>query len=117
MIAHIGTENTTDCRWWGIKLYRKIGTGAWTEITGANGSETGAAGTTNGTAVWVSHNLGSETNGLYSYFIANVSATYLDAPATTSIVYYTAYWNCRLGNINENTNNIYLNREVFQNDA
>ncbi len=51
MIAHIGTDPTNDARWWGIKLYRKIGTGPWTEITGANGTETGAGTATAGTPV------------------------------------------------------------------
>jgi hypothetical protein len=122
MIAHIGTDNTTDTRWWGIKLYRKIGTGAWTEITGANGTETGAAANTNGTPVWASHNLGSlvaSTDGVvYSYFIANVTGTYMDAPATTSIVYYTAYWNARIGDPNSASHNtIYINRATTQNDG
>ena len=57
MVAHIGTSPAADSRWWGIKLYRRIGTGAWTEITGANGTETGASVNTNGTPVWVSNNM------------------------------------------------------------
>ena len=117
MIAHIGTYQPTDSRWWGIKLYRRIGTGAWTEITGANGTETGAAATTAGTPVWVSHNLGSE-GGIYSYFVANVTGTYLDAPNTTSIVYYTAYWNQRLGEgASAPSGNIYLNRAQEHGDG
>jgi hypothetical protein len=117
MIAHIGTEPTTDSRWWGIKLYRKIGAGgAWTEITGANGTETGAFASTAGTPVWVSNNMGS--NGTdFQYFITNLSGTYLDAPNTTSIVYYTSYWNCRIGNPNEVNNSIWLNRAENHGDA
>jgi len=121
MIAHIGTnDNSTDSRWWGIKLYRKIGAGgAWTEITGANGTETGAAAITAGTPVWISHNLGSVVADVaYSYFVANVTGTYLDAPNTTSIVYYTAYWNQRLGDgINAISGNIYINRSHNHGDG
>jgi hypothetical protein len=115
MIAHIGTDPAYDARWWGIKLYRKIGAGAWTEVSGANGTETGAAAATQGTPVWVSHNLGSE-GAIYGYFVANVTATYLDAPNTTSIVYYTAYWNSRIGDGTNPTGNIWLNRAYRQFD-
>ena len=117
MIAHIGTnDNGTDSRWWGIKLYRKIGAGAWTEVTGANGTETGAAANTAGTPVWVSHNLGS-TGADWPALIANVTGTYLDAPATTSIVYYTAYWNQKLIEASSIGANIYINRAHTHNDA
>ena len=120
MIAHIGTnDNGTDSRWWGIKLYRKIGAGAWTEVTGANGTETGTAAATAGTPVWVSHNLGSENSTTnYPTFVANVTGTYMDAPATTSIVYYTAYWNQRLAEVTTApAANIYINRSHSHGDA
>jgi hypothetical protein len=117
MIAHIGTDYATDSRWWGIKLYRKIGAGgAWTEITGANGSETGAAAATAGTPIWVSDNMGS-TDANYQYFVSNVTGTYLDAPNTTSIVYYTAYWSQKLGIDPSAVGGIYINRASTQNDA
>jgi hypothetical protein len=117
MIAHIGIDYpTSDSRWWGIKLYRKIGVGgAWTEITGANGTETGAAASTTGTSVWVSHNMGME-GGIAAYFVTNVTGTYLDAPNTTSIVYYTAYWNHRIGDNSSPSGFIYLNRAYRQFD-
>jgi hypothetical protein len=115
MIAHIGTDPANDARWWGIKLYRRIGAGAWTEITGANGTETGAAAATQGTPVWVSHNLGSE-GAIYGYFVANVTGTYLDAPNTTSIVYYTAYWNQRIGDNPSASGFMWLNRAYRQFD-
>jgi hypothetical protein len=117
MIAHIGIDYpTSDSRWWGIKLYRKIGAGgAWTEITGANGTETGDAIATAGTPVWISHNMGME--GTVASFITNVTGTYLDAPNTTSIVYYTAYWNHRVGDNPSASGFIYLNRAFNHNDA
>ena len=117
MIVHIGIDYpTSDSRWWGIKLYRKIGSGgAWTEITGANGTETGAAIATAGTPVWISHNMGME--GTVASFITNVVGTYLDAPNTTSIVYYTAYWNHRVGDNPSPSGFIYLNRAFNHNDA
>jgi hypothetical protein len=117
MIAHIGIDYpTSDSRWWGIKLYRKIGTGgAWTEITGANGTETGTAAATAGTPVWVSHNMGME-GSIAASFVTNVTGTYLDAPNTTSIVYYTAYWNHRVGDNPSASGFIYLNRAYRQFD-
>jgi len=117
MIAHIGTDPNGDNRWWGIKLYRKIGAGgAWTEVTGANGTETGAAANTAGTPVWVSHNLGMDGTTVYGYLIANLTGTYLDAPNTTSIVYYTAYWNQRIGDNPSASGFIWLNRAYRQFD-
>jgi hypothetical protein len=119
MIAHIGTDPNGDNRWWGIKLYRKIGAeGAWSEVTGANGTETGAAATTAGTPVWVSHNMGSiGTGNEYQYFVSNVAGIYMDAPNTTSIVYYTAYWNQKTGDNPSASGYIYLNRAMNHGDA
>ena len=116
LIAHIGLTNANDGRWWGIKLYRKIGTAAWAEVTGPNGTETGSAATTAGTPVWISHNIGT-TGGNYPYHIINLTGTYLDSPNTTSIVYYTAYWNQRIGDNPSRTGELWLNRAENQNDA
>ena len=116
LIAHIGLTDTNDGRWWGLKLYRKIGTAAWTEITGPNGTETGSAATTAGTPVWISNNIGTITAN-YPYQIINLTGTYLDSPNTTSIVYYTAYWNQRIGDNPSRTAEIWLNRAANQNDA
>ena len=38
--VHIGLTQTADARWWGAKLYRKIGSGNWLEVTEANGDNT-----------------------------------------------------------------------------
>ena len=118
LVAHIGLVSTNDGRWWGIKLYRKIGTAAWAEVTGPNGTETGSAATTAGTPVWISHNMGTTSaSTTYSYQIINLTGTYLDSPNTTSIVYYTAYWNQRMGDNPSITGNLWLNRAANQNDA
>ena len=116
LIAHIGLTTVNDARWWGIKLYRKIGTAAWAEVTGSNGTETGSAATTAGTPVWISHNMGT-TTGWYAYQIINLTGTYLDSPNTTSTVYYTAYWNQRIGNNPSGTGELWLNRAANQDDA
>jgi len=116
LIAHIGLTNANDGRWWGLKLYRKIGTAAWTEITGPNGTETGSAATTAGTPVWISNNIGT-TTASYPYQIINLTGTYLDSPNTTSIVYYTAYWNQRMADNPSRTGELWLNRAGTQNDA
>jgi hypothetical protein len=115
LIAHIGLTTTNDYRWWGIKLYRKIGTAAWTELTDPNGTETGSAATTAGTPVWISNTIGT-TSG-YESKIINLTGTYLDSPNTTSIVYYTAYWNQRMADNPSATGNMWLNRAANQDDA
>ncbi len=118
LIAHIGLTNTNDGRWWGLKLYRKIGTAAWTELTGPNGTETGSAATTAGTPVWISNNIGTTIHtASYPYQIINLTGTYLDSPNTTSIVYYTAYWNQRIGDNPSRTSELWLNRAANQDDA
>jgi len=66
--VHIGHQTTW--REINIKVFRKIGTGSWTEIFGLSG------GTNNGTNV-----LGSTQ-----------ARGYLDSPGTTSTVYYKAQW-------------------------
>jgi hypothetical protein len=120
LVAHIGLVSTNDGRWWGIKLYRKIGTAAWAEVTGPNGTETGSAATTAGTPVWISHNMGTRGYAGEQAFnnqIINLTGTYLDSPNTTSIVYYTAYWNQRMGDNPSITGNLWLNRAANQNNA
>jgi hypothetical protein len=116
LIAHIGLTSAVDGRWWGIKLYRKIGTADWAEVTGPNGTETGSAATTAGTPVWISHNMGTTTQ-YYPLQIINLTGTYLDSPNTTSTVYYTAYWNHKIGDNPSATGNLWLNRAANQNDA
>jgi hypothetical protein len=114
LIVFIGMSTSADNAWWGIKLYRKIGTGSWTEITGCNGTETGSAAATAGTPVWISNNTGMVS---YNESITNASGTYLDSPNTTATVYYTAYWNQRLGDNPSVTGQMFLNRANLQNDA
>ena len=121
--AHIGVDLTGFSMWWGLKLYRKIGSaGAWTEVTGANGTETGAAVGTGGNPCWISQNIGAlaitDTDGTnMSYSVANVSGTYLDAPSTNATTYYTLYWNQRIGDNPSTTGGIYLNRVATQTNA
>jgi len=111
--CHIGIDYGTDARWWGLRLYRKIGeAGEWAHITDADG--TGSAGV--GTTCWLSHNLGAEAS-TYSYFIANVSGAYYDTPnVMDTYVYYTAKWCSQLGDVSQN-GKLYLNRPATYNVA
>jgi hypothetical protein len=111
--CHIGIDYGTDARWWGLRLYRKIGeAGEWVHITDADGTASGATGTT----CWLSHNLGAEAS-TYSYFIANVSGAYYDTPnIMDTYVYYTAKWCSQLGDISQN-GKLYLNRPATYNAA
>ena len=103
LICHIGMDYLQDSRWWGLKLYRKIGTGNWTEVSGANGT-----GINNGSSCWISHNLGAESS-IYSHSITNVTGSYEDAPNTTDDVYYTIYWKSRLDGT---SGRLYLNKSA-----
>jgi hypothetical protein len=116
IIVHIGLAASNSSVWWGIKLYRKIGSGDWTEVTGPNGTETGSAAATAGTPVWISYTMYAGDLD-YQYKVTNVTGTYLDSPNTTSTVYYTAYWNNRLGDNPSAINTIYLNRAESHGDA
>jgi hypothetical protein len=116
IIVHIGLAASNYSVWWGIKLYRKIGSGDWTEVTGPNGTETGSAAATAGTPVWISYTMYAGDLD-YQYKVTNVTGTYLDSPNTTSTVYYTAYWNNRLGDNPSAINTIYLNRAESHGDA
>ena len=103
LICHIGMDYLQDSRWWGLKLYRKIGTGNWIEVSKANGT-----GVNNGSACWISHNLGAESS-IYSHSITNVTGSYEDAPNTTDDVYYTIYWKSRLDGT---SGRLYLNKSA-----
>ena len=107
LVCHIGMDYLHDSRWWGLKLYRKIGTGSWQEITGANGT-----GNNNGTSCWISHNLGADSS-IYSHSITNVTGSYEDNPETTENVYYTIYWKSRLDGT---AGKLYLNKSAESND-
>jgi len=112
--CHIGIDYGTDARWWGLRLYRRIGeAGAWVHITDADGTDV-SNGYNNGTPCWLSHNLGAESS-TYSYFIANVSGSYYDFPNTMdTYVYYTVKWCSHLGDIAQN-GKLYLNRPATYN--
>jgi hypothetical protein len=112
--CHIGIDYGTDARWWGLRLYRKIGEGGtWTHITDADGNN---LIDNQGTSCWLSHNLGAESS-TSSYFVANISGSFFDLPGTSSdFVYYTAKWCSILGD-NSLEGKIYLNRPATYNDS
>jgi hypothetical protein len=112
--CHIGIDYGTDARWWGLRLYRRIGEdGAWEHLTDADGTDNN---NNNGTPCWLSHNLGAESS-TYSYFIANVSGSYYDFPNTMdTYVYYTVKWCSHLGDIAQN-GKLYLNRPATYNNG
>ena len=104
LVCHIGMDYLQDSKWWGLKLYRKIGqSGNWNEVVGANGT-----GTDNGSSCWISHNLGAESSN-QSHSITNVTGSYEDEPQTTDDVYYTIYWKSRLDGTN---GRLYLNKSA-----
>jgi hypothetical protein len=94
---HIGVYSTpnyfdTDGRWWGARLYRKIGNGNWSMVVGANNNQTTDRPV--GTGVFLASRIG----GGDSTVIQNLNNTYVDdAYDNTSIHYYTIYWRDKLG--------------------
>jgi hypothetical protein len=112
--CHIGIDYGTDARWWGLRLYRKIGeAGEWTHISEADGNN---LIDNQGTSCWLSHNLGAESS-TSSYFVANISGSFFDLPGTSSdFVYYTAKWCSILGD-NSQEGKIYLNRPAYYNNS
>ena len=108
---HVSCSANTDSRWWGAKLYRKIGLSDWAEVTGATNNNTVSRPA--GTGCFMTSHHQANTNA----FIQNLSNSYVDeALDNTNIHYYTIYWKCRIG-ANDNGKIIYLNRAVESGDA
>ena len=110
MTCHIGMDYAEDSRWWGLQLYRKIGSGSWVPINDANGTNGGGLECS---PCWISHNLGAD-NSTYSHSIINVSGSYEDMPNTEEDVYYTAYWKSKLDNT---IGKLYINRPAYVNNS
>ena len=125
-VVHIGQDGAGDARWWGARLHRKIGNGAFLEVAGANGEDdqttinSNAATVSNdpsrGMWVWFANNQGMlNSDGASSFLIGNATASYLDSPGTTEEVTYTIFWASQIsGNY---TRTIYLNRSHEHSDS
>ncbi|NDB29916.1 hypothetical protein EB151_10250, partial [archaeon] len=114
--CHIGFDSIPESRWWGLKLYRLIEGGNWTEVTEANGIDDGNLGLS---SCWLSHNLGANLTA-YENFVTNVSGTFFDEPykgisSVPKNVYYTVKWKSNLGVNDANTGGgeLYLNRPAI----
>ena len=132
-VVHIGQHTGYDSRWWGVRLYRKIGNGSWDEVTGAKGENDTTTlysdgvsenyltePTISGTSVWFSNNqgmfvAGEVTGAISSYLIGNSTASYLDSPGTTEEVAYTLWWNSGMADPNVNRQ-LFLNRSQEMGD-
>lgn len=116
---HFGLHWSVDARWWGARLYRRYGaSGSWSHVTGAGGDETSndSSATSNGTECWFADTSGVNANAT----IGSCSASYMDFPQTTNVVYYTIAIKCRLGETSSGGNGndtFYINRAHEQNDA
>ena len=108
---HVSCSTTTDSRWWGAKLYRKIGSSNWEEVVGATNNNT--VNRPSGTGCFMA----SHHQANVAQFIQNLSNSYVDdAIDNTNMHYYTIYWKCRIG-ANDNGKVIHLNRADSSNDA
>jgi len=74
--CHVGFDSTPESRWWGLKLYRMVEGGNWTEVTEANGDSDNNIGFS---SCWLSHNMGASLSS-YENFITNVSGSFFDEP-------------------------------------
>ena len=111
--AFISFDQSTDSRWWGARLYRKIGTGTWTWISDAGGDGTGDVDNV-GTSVWFSdQGISSNSNAE----LGNISAKYLDKPNTLEQVFYTIYWRARISTSDPGDEILALNRSVSHGDS
>ena len=103
---HVGIDRGEDSRWYGIRLYRKIGNGNWTFLQGASGDN----GNPGGNLIPVFLSGGGYFNHFYEYDIDNLSGSYLDTPdSSLNTHYYTLYWDGRTGDANLSPR-IHLNR-------
>jgi len=108
---HVSVANGTDSRWWGAKLYRKIGSSDWAEVVGATNNNTVSRPAGTGCFITSHHQAGQDT------FIQNLGNSYVDeALDNTNLHSYTIYWKCRIGN-NDNGKIINLNRPHSSTDA
>ena len=108
----MGMQASHDARYWGARLYRKIGNGDWTRVTEAENNDSVAGQTPQPTPVWLSDGMGMGASGhADDYQISNLGNSFLDSPNTTETVYYTIYWKCKLGQNDGEANVIlHLNR-------
>ena len=101
------------------RLYRKIGSGDWLQVTEANGDNTsttlsGSPTSHSGTSCWFCNSQGSGVASHEDYGIGNCAASFLDSPNTTETIYYTIYWKSALGSSTYNAP-LYLNRGHIHN--
>lgn len=107
----IGMHASQDARYWGARLYRKIGNGDWTRVTEAENNDSVAGQTPQPTPVWLSDGMGVVQSNDDNFQISNLGNSFLDSPNTTETVYYTIYWKCKLGQPDGDANVVlHLNR-------
>jgi hypothetical protein len=123
--VHIGADSGTDSRWYGIRLYKKTGSGNFVNFTNIPNAinideDRDGTGDPEGTGVFMLHTWGAGSAD-YDTMVANVSNSYLDTPGTTSAVEYKLYWAARLGEGSPNSftgnDRLLLNRSDSSTDA
>ena len=100
-----------DGRWWGGRLYRKIGSENYSELLEANNMSQNTF-----RRCFISSNWGMDNDQLYDEYIKNVNAKYIDAPNTTKKVSYKIYINARTGNSSDGTQ-FFINRVATNYDS
>ena len=67
----IGMHASQDARYWGARLYRKIGNGDWTRVTEAENNDSVAGQTPQPTPVWLSDGMGVVQSNDDNFQISN----------------------------------------------
>ena len=106
---HFGVYH--DGRWWGGRLYRKIGSENYSELLEANNMSQNTF-----RRCFISSNWGMDNDQLYNEYIKNVNAKYIDVPNTTKKVSYKIYINARTGDSIDGTQ-FFINRVATNYDS
>ena len=98
-------------RWWGGRLYRKIGSENYSELLEANNMSQNTI-----RRCFISSNWGMDSNTEYDEYIKNVNAKYIDVPNTTKKVSYKIYINASIVNSSDETQ-FFINRVATNYDS
>ena len=93
--CHIGINSLNDGKFYGLRLYKKTGSGSWTLVSGAQGNVISDSGVDADDACWISDNMGSGWQTNSNNLITDLGGSYLDTPQHQQ--YITFYWKIKLG--------------------
>ena len=84
--CHIGVETTNDGKYYGLRLYRRIGSGDWAHVENAGSGDNDADD-----SCFITNNNFSGLNSSENDIISNLSGTFLDSPIIQQILFIMLY--------------------------